>query len=516
MPFSSESGKLWRKRLIKRLNGKCVSKSILDVGAGAGKYSDLLRPILPGTTFAAIEVWEPYVEEYNLKRKYDELHQQDVREFVPDKRYGVTIFGDVLEHLTKEEAIEVYNKLLKSSEFVLISIPIVHYPQDVYKGNPYEEHKKDDWSHEEVMATFPHLAVSYVENEIGMYVGFNPELYSEKDVKDALRPTIAVYGIYKNEAAFMQRFLDSVKYADEIVICDTGSTDGTNEIISEFRKSNPDVPLSTYKILVSPWRFDDARNTALSLVNPEIDLCISLDIDEYLMDGWKEYLIDHWEYGITRYNHKFKTFWPEGGETEHWHERIHSRLGYTWKLPVHEILEYNGEEKIKFLWEFWMYQKPDTSKSRSSYLPLLEQSVKERKDVWKSWSFLAEEYISAGRYDDAMQAIDTAINIENSDKSYLHYIKSRVYGARNETALVKLSLDQAIHFLPGRREPYYSKALYLHQIGNNTEAWFALKEAERIQNRVTDYHYNISAWDESFEQLKNTVLELARKEGQLL
>ena len=201
------------------------------------------------------------------------------------------------------------------------------------------------------------------------------------------KPLIAIYGIYKNEENAIIRFLESVQLADEVVFCDTGSNDNTKKIIEKFMNNNPNINLRIVPIYVFPWRFDDARNTSLSLVSPEIDICISLDIDEYLMDDWKTHLINEWEEDITRYYHKFKTYWADGNKIEHWHERIHSRKGYSWVLPVHEILEYNGEEKIKRLENFWIYQKPEEKETRQSYLPLLEQAVIERKRVWKSWSF---------------------------------------------------------------------------------------------------------------------------------
>lgn len=197
------------------------------------------------------------------------------------------------------------------------------------------------------------------------------------------QPSVAVYGIFKNEQKFIERFLVSVQDADEIILCDTGSEDETTRTINRFQQYT-DLNLKVYSICVSPWRFDDARNTSLALVNPNIDICISMDIDEYLMPGWKGYLINSWESDCTRYYHKFKTVWPGKSVSEHWHERIHCRNGYRWQLPVHEILEYSGQEKIKLLPGFCIYQEPDNNKERSNYLPLLEQSVQERSDVWKS------------------------------------------------------------------------------------------------------------------------------------
>jgi glycosyltransferase involved in cell wall biosynthesis len=327
-------------------------------------------------------------------------------------------------------------------------------------------------------------------------------------------PSVAVYGIYKNEQKFIKRFLDSVQDADEIILCDTGSEDNTNQIINQYKKDYPHINLKIYSIFVSPWRFDDARNASLSLVNPNIDICISLDIDEYLMDGWKEYLIGQWEPGYTRYNHKFKTIWPNRSISEHWHERIHIRTGYTWKLPIHEILEYTGQEIVKWLPDFWIYQEPDHDKARSTYLPLLEQSVKERKDIWKSWSFLAIEYLAVGIYEEALNAIDKALGLENSDKSYLYKMKYFVFKANNQSDLALISLDNAIQQMPERREPYFEKALYLHELGRNIEAYFYLKQSEKLVNKITDYHYNPAAWDDEYEYWSFKLLELAKKEGE--
>jgi glycosyltransferase involved in cell wall biosynthesis len=329
-------------------------------------------------------------------------------------------------------------------------------------------------------------------------------------------PRIAVYGIFKNEQTFIERFLHSIKDADEIVLCDTGSTDQTPRLIEQFKQTYSETSINVYRICVSPWRFDDARNAALSFVSPAADICISLDIDEYLMDGWKEQLLQQIEAGYTRYHHMFSTIWPDGGVTEHLHERIHSRSGYMWKLPVHEILEYYGEEKTKFLPDFWMYQKPDSDKARSSYLPLLEQSVKERKNVWKSWSFLAGEYMGAGRYDDALRAIDSALELPDSDKCYLHKTKFFIYRAISQPDLAILSLNNSIFWALNRREPFFEKAIYLYQLGRNTEAWSTLKEAEIRTAKYMDYHYNSTAWDDSFEHWKSIILELAQKEGGLL
>lgn len=49
-----------------------------------------------------------------------------------------------------------------------------------------------------------------------------------------MAPRLSVIIITRNEAANLRRCLESVRFADEIIINDTGSTDGTQEIAREF------------------------------------------------------------------------------------------------------------------------------------------------------------------------------------------------------------------------------------------------------------------------------------------
>ena len=58
-------------------------------------------------------------------------------------------------------------------------------------------------------------------------------------------------------------------------------------------------------------------------------------------------------------------------------EKIHKRHGYKWIYPVHEVLSYDGAENTITTDEITLNHYPDREKSRSSYLSLLELSVKE-------------------------------------------------------------------------------------------------------------------------------------------
>lgn len=131
---------------------------ILDIGAGSGTYSNLIKSakLLTAAEWIAVEAWKPYIDRFNLESKYSLVINQDIRNLSWDSigRFDVAIAGDVLEHMTKSEAIFIVDQLLKISKTVIISIPVVHYPQDEVEGNPFEKHVKDDWSHQEIMDTW--------------------------------------------------------------------------------------------------------------------------------------------------------------------------------------------------------------------------------------------------------------------------------------------------------------------------------------------------------------------------
>lgn len=329
-------------------------------------------------------------------------------------------------------------------------------------------------------------------------------------------PTIAVYAIFKDEEKFAERFLSSCINADEIILCNTGSIDKTVErlerVTNHFKAWSK---VLIERIYVSPWRFDDARNAALSLVSPDIDICISLDFDEYLMPDWKEEFFKNYDPMATRYYHRFTSYWKPPAKSEHWHDRIHVRHGYKWQLPVHEILEnYEKEESVIWLPNFHMYQTQDMEKPRSSYLPLLEISVRERPNVWKSWTFLATEYQKLNRLDDALKALDTAMSLEDSDKAYISSYKASMLfdiGKYNEsiasarTTILYNNIREYNVYLA----ELYEKLYHIDKLPQNKKlAKQSIISAEEITEKPSNYAYNENCWNENFITTKTRIMNL--------
>jgi glycosyltransferase involved in cell wall biosynthesis len=82
---------------------------------------------------------------------------------------------------------------------------------------------------------------------------------------------LSVIVITKNESATIQRCLDSVSWADEIIVLDSGSSDDTVAICQRY----------TDKVFVTDWPgFGPQKQRALSLATG--DWVLSLDADEWL------------------------------------------------------------------------------------------------------------------------------------------------------------------------------------------------------------------------------------------
>jgi len=117
-------------------------RTVLDMGAGRGTYSTLLRDLIQ--TIDGVEAWTPYIDQFDLESKYDFIYNEDIRGFEPEiDDYDLVIFGDVLEHMSEFDSKAVWNAAKDYAKTGLISVPIIHYPQGAEFNNPFEVHVQE-------------------------------------------------------------------------------------------------------------------------------------------------------------------------------------------------------------------------------------------------------------------------------------------------------------------------------------------------------------------------------------
>ena len=221
---------------------------------------------------------------------------------------------------------------------------------------------------------------------------------------------VCVYAICKNEEQFVDRWFESMKEADAIYVLDTGSTDNT---VQKLKSHGINVSVQEIK----PWRFEVARNISLDMVPEDCDICVCTDLDEVFIPGWRKEVEKAWTEGNNRLRYIYNWKLDENNKPEinFYIDKIHKRKNYKWTHPVHEVLTYElDNEIITTTDEITLNHYPDSSKSRSGYLPLLELSVKEAPQDDRNMHYLGREYMYYGKYECAIKTLKRHLELERA------------------------------------------------------------------------------------------------------
>lgn len=367
---------------------------------------------------------------------------------------------------------------------------------------------------------------------------------------------ICVYAIAKNEIKFIDRWYNSVKEADYVCVLDTGSTDGSFEKFVS-------LGIICEQKVYTPFRFDTARNDSLKLIPADTDICVCIDIDEFFVPGWSKILRSAWKDNVGRAKYRYTwNFNPDGSEgVVYMADKIHKNNLYHWEHPVHEILVKNTTETQSKNQQLNKQNAPnqnnnsltdnlitidlpniqlnhmaDNAKSRASYLPLLELSVKEKPTDDRNTHYLAREYMFHSDYKKAIKmfkkhlSLPTAIwkaersaslryiancykqlgilkqqSLKQAEENSTHTLNSTNKNTlakrndKNKTNAYYLNkqieyLHKAILECSTMREPYFELAVTYFE--NNqfllSAVWF--NQMLNIQNRELNYMSTPSCW----------------------
>lgn len=312
---------------------------------------------------------------------------------------------------------------------------------------------------------------------------------------------IVVYAISKNEEKFVDRWVDSMQEADEIYVLDTGSTDKT---VSKLKKRKVNVK----KKIIKPWRFDVARNESLKLVPNDADICVCTDLDEVLEKGWRKKLEEIWQDNITRlrYNYNWKLDKNNKPIVNFYTDKIHIRDNYKWTHPVHEVLTYtNGNEVFLTTDEITLNHYPDNTKSRSSYLPLLELSVKEDPEDDRNMHYLGREYMYYQKWDKCIDTLIKHLSLKTAtwkdERCASMRFIARSYRNLNRIEEAKMWLDKAISEAPYLRDPYVEKAMLEYELENWNEVIKNCNTALKITTHTKCYINETFSFDNTIYDL---------------
>ena len=295
------------------------------------------------------------------------------------------------------------------------------------------------------------------------------------------QPTICLNMIVKNESKIITRLFNSVlPIIDCYCICDTGSTDNTVEVITNYFL-NKGIP---GKVVSEPFvDFCHNRNFALNACNGMSDYILLLDADmilqiknfnkNTLLEGTCFVLLqgnDALQYQnirIIKNNSKFKY------------------VGVT-----HEYLDFpNNENIVKNISknELFIYDYGDGGSKGDKFerdIKLLLNGIKEEPNNERYYFYLANSYHDSGRFGEAINVYKKRIELEGWKEEvwYSYYrigLCFKNIGKMDDA--IKYWMD-GYNLYPERLEGLYEIISYYRLISKHNLAYFFYKEAIRYLN----------------------------------
>ena len=260
------------------------------------------------------------------------------------------------------------------------------------------------------------------------------------------RPSICLCMIVKDEVGVIARCLDSVRdLIDCWVICDTGSTDGTQALVQELLR---EVPGELYQ---RPWvDFSHNRSELLGFARARADYLLLLDAD--MTVSWDpaqlqdlaadSYMLRHLE------------------DPEYWIKRL-VRGDRNWRYvgAAHEYITTDLPELAENLSAIVVHHHPNgeiTSGSKRDLRLLLDELARE-PDNPRTVFYLAQTLRDLGRLDEAMGLYRRRSTMSDSPEEVFYalyqvgVLANRV-GRRDEAVA---ALFDAWNTRPQRAEPLY-------------------------------------------------------------
>ena len=316
--------------------------------------------------------------------------------------------------------------------------------------------------------------------------------------KDHKRPKISLCMIVKNEERYLDNCLKSVKdVADEIIIVDTGSEDGTVEIAKKY----------TDKVYFHPWKnsFSEARNHYLKYAT--CDWIFQIDADEELvqedthnlldavkneeLDAIMVQIVSKLREGKSEAIHSVERIFRNNGKI-HYEGRVHNRLAGIKHAKVYPIrLIHYGYNQTQI----------HSKKKFDRTVSLLKMDLEDDPNNPKTYHYLSCSYLTQGMFQEALEAGLTAIRLAEAknDRNMIyiwsHYNAAMSYYRLKELNKAKETSMSALSKYPKHIDSHYVLSL----------VYFDQKQWPRVIEHGNEYVRLIKLLKTSPEAFDNLV-----------
>lgn len=234
------------------------------------------------------------------------------------------------------------------------------------------------------------------------------------------------YTILKNEAKFIEKWLFYTKDFTYRCLLDTGSTDGSWELLREAAKNDPNLIIEQKTF--TPWHFSVARNYNMAMVPDDVEWGLSPDLDEYFSIN----VLEEMEKTLRQFPNAtniscdrldvYSKVVRVGPPKMIGTNKIHRFKDYRWDQPIYEHLVYIGPEQELEIYndDIYLVHDQDFKKQERSplYLKMLLDEYRDNpKNCWTLW-FLVNHYYKEQDLENFIATACDFVRYSNKDQKF--------------------------------------------------------------------------------------------------
>lgn len=303
----------------------------------------------------------------------------------------------------------------------------------------------------------------------------------------AKNPTICLNMIVKNEAHIIHEMFDDVRpFISTYVIVDTGSDDGTQDVIREYW-DKAGIPGEIHE---RPWKhFGHNRSEALVLAQGHADYIWVIDADDLVVGSLDLSDLDADVYNLLYMN--------EGGGFAYWRPQIF-KDGLPWRYEgvVHEFARIDFPCEEKRLYGDYHIMSRRLGNRNADYVTkyerdrdlLLAEMERDANDS-RSAFYLAQSYFDLGDFANAALWYGRRAQMDGWDEEVFMSMRrcaDAMHSNGEPWSEVQDTYLRAWNYRPTRAEPLYLLGHHLRWSGRFELGYFYARRAAQIPLPVED------------------------------
>lgn len=273
--------------------------------------------------------------------------------------------------------------------------------------------------------------------------------------------------IVKNEHHILRRCLESVRgVIDTWLIVDTGSTDGTQQLVREFFHDLPG------ELIECPWKnFGHNRTESLHYASRRADYLLVIDADEFLEleQGFQWPKLE-----LDAYDFKLKS----GGFQYYKIQLLRSALPWRFEGVLHEYPTWDRDHTQAHMPGVTTIRKQEGARSRDPLTYqrdalMLEEALLAEPTNERYMFYLAQSYRDAHQPDAAIDRYRRriAMGAWGEEVWYSYYQIAMLLSAKGAPwAEVQEAFLETYAYRPGRAEPLYQMGMHYQGKRNHAAA----------------------------------------------